>query len=178
MEKTKAKVYAKAKKIKVIATDVDGVLTDGYLFINDKEIEPFGKFSIHDGMGVTIAHDCGIKIIVISGRKSLCTEARCNKLGIDESHTGIDDKASKLTEIANRLELDFSEIAYIGDDLIDLKAMGLVGFKVAPNNAVKFVKKHVDFVTKCNGGEGALRELVELILKSQGRFNKYLDQYL
>ena len=85
----------------------------------------------------------------------------------DEAHTGIQDKAQKLTEIAQRLKLDFSQLAYVGDDLIDLKAMGLVGFKVAPKNAVKFVKQHVDYVTECNGGDGALREVVELILKSQ-----------
>lgn len=174
----KADIYAKAKKVKVIVTDVDGVLTDGFLFINDQEVEPFGKFSIHDGMGVAIAHDCDIKIIVISGRKSLCTEARCSKLGIDEAHTGIQDKAQKLTEIAQRLKLDFSQLAYVGDDLIDLKAMGLVGFKVAPKNAVKFVKQHVDYVTECNGGDGALREVVELILKSQKRYTQYLKKYL
>jgi 3-deoxy-D-manno-octulosonate 8-phosphate phosphatase (KDO 8-P phosphatase) len=174
----KSDIYAKAKKIKVIVTDVDGVLTDGFVFINDTKIEPFGKFSIYDGMGVKIAHDCGIKIIVISGRKSLATEARCSKLGIDEAHTGIDDKASKLAEIALRLKLDYSELAYIGDDLIDLKVMSMVGFKVAPQNAVKSVKQRAHYITTKSGGDGVLREVVDLILKAQKRYTAYVKQYL
>ena len=177
MEKKKDKVKAKAKKIKVIVTDVDGVLTDGSLTINELEQEPFGKFSIMDGFGIVMAHDCEIKLIVISGRKSLCTEARCKKLGIDEIHTGIHDKAAKMLEIAERLNLDLSEVAYIGDDLIDLKVMGLVGLKIAPKNGVKLVKQYVDYITKVNGGEGALREVVELILKAQKRYKKYVKQY-
>lgn len=178
MENKKSKLRDKACNVKVIVTDVDGVLTDGGLFINEQECEPFGRFSILDGLGVVMAHDNDIKVIVISGRKSLCTEARCKKLGIDEIHTGVANKALKLTEISDRLQLNLAEIAYIGDDLIDLKAMGLVGFKVAPKSAVKFVKQHVDYVTKAKGGEGALRELVELILKSQKRYKKYVNQYL
>ena len=173
----KKSIKAKAKKIKIIVTDVDGVLTDGYLFIDENEREPLGKFSILDGFGIVMAHACDLKIIVISGRKSMCTEARCHKLGIDEIHTGISDKAAKLTEIAERLQLDFSEIAYIGDDLIDLRVMGLVGFKAAPKSGVKVVKKYVDYITKAKGGEGSLRELVEYILKAQKRYTKYVKSY-
>lgn len=178
MENKKSKIKDKARRVAVIVTDVDGVLTDGSLVIDEKESEPFGKFNILDGLGIRMAHDNQIKIIVISGRKSLCTEARCKKLGIDEIHIGVQDKAAKLVEIAKRLELDMSELAYVGDDLIDLKAMSLTGFKVAPKNAVKFVKQHVDYVTKLKGGQGALREVVELVLKSQKRYKKYVKQYL
>ena len=172
------KIYDKAKKIKVIVTDVDGVLTDGFVFINEDKMEPFGKFSIYDGMAIEIAHDSGIKLIVISGRKSLATEARCSKLGIDEAYTGIKDKAQKLTDIASRLKLDFSELAYIGDDVIDLKVMSLVGFKIAPQNAVEEVKQRVDYITTKKGGDGVLREVVELILKSQDLYTDYLNRYL
>ena len=119
-----------------------------------------------------------MKIIVISGRKSLSTEARCNKLGIDEYYTGVEDKASKLVEIVKRLNLNYSEIMYIGDDLIDLKVMSMVGFKVAPRNAVEAVKERVDYVTSKNGGDGALREVVDLLLKSQGRYTEYINRYL
>ena len=172
------KLYDKAKKIKVIVTDVDGVLTDGSIFINEDKIEPFGKFNIYDGMAIDIAHGSWLKLIVISGRKSRATEARFNKLGIDEVYTGIEDKAKKLAEIALRLELDFLELAYIGDDVIDLRAMAMVGFKVAPNNAIEAVKQRVDYITTKNGGEGVLREVVELILKSQDRFDEYINRYL
>ncbi len=177
MENKKRLIKEKAKKIKIIITDVDGVLTDGSLFIDGDEIEPFGKFNILDGYAVVIAKECNLRIIVISGRKSLCTEARCKKLGIEEVYTGINDKAAKLTEIKEQSSLDFAEVAYIGDDLIDLRAMGLVGFKVAPKNAVKIIKRHVDYVTKAKGGKGALRELVEYILKAQKRYIEYTNQY-
>ena len=171
-------LYDKAKKIKVVVTDVDGVLTDGSIFINEDKIEPFGKFNIYDGMAIDIAHRNGLKLIVISGRKSRATEARYNKLGIDEVYSGVEDKAKKLAEIILRLELDSSELAYIGDDVIDLRAMAMVGFKVAPNNAVEAVKQRVDYITTKNGGEGVLREGVELILKSQDRFDEYINRYL
>ncbi|MCC2645240.1 MAG: 3-deoxy-manno-octulosonate-8-phosphatase [Burkholderiales bacterium] len=166
-----------ASKVKVIVTDVDGVLTDGYILIDENGNEPFGKFSIYDGFGIVMAHACGIKIIVISGRQSKCTEVRCRKLGIDEVYTGVHNKSERLKEIANRLNLNFNEMAYIGDDLIDLGAMSLVGFKVAPQNAVQTIKDYVDYVTKAYSGDGALRELVDLILKSQNLYDEYVKQF-
>lgn len=167
----------KAQRVKIIVTDVDGVLTDGYILIDENGNEPFGKFSIYDGFGIVMAHACGIKIIVISGRQSKCAEMRCKKLGIDEVYTGVHNKSEKLKEIAARLDLSYDEMAYIGDDLIDLGAMSLVGFRVAPGNAVQTVKDYVDYVTTASGGEGALRELVDLVLKFQGRYDKYVKQY-
>lgn len=167
----------KAKNVKVIVTDVDGVLTDGYIVIDEHGNEPYGKFSIYDGFAVVMAHACEIKIIVISGRQSKCTEIRCRKLGIDEVYTGVINKSEKLKEIATRLNISFDEMAYIGDDLIDLGAMSLVGFKVAPKNAVQTVKDYVDYVTKTSSGEGVLREMVDMILKSQGRYDDYAKQF-
>lgn len=167
----------KAKNIKVIVTDVDGVLTDGYIVIDENGNEPFGKFSIYDGFAIVMAHALGIKIIVISGRKSKCTEMRCKTLGIDEVYTGVHNKSEKLKEISTRLDLRFDEMAYIGDDLIDLGAMSLVGFKVAPQNAVQTVKDYVDYITTAKSGDGALRELVDLVLKCQGRYDDYVKQF-
>ncbi|MCC2626203.1 MAG: 3-deoxy-manno-octulosonate-8-phosphatase [Burkholderiales bacterium] len=170
-------IVEKAKDVKVIVTDVDGVLTDGYITIDENGNEPFGKFSIYDGFAVVMAHACGLKIIVISGRQSKCTEVRCRKLGIDEVYTGVPNKSEKLKEIAKRLGLNFNEMAYIGDDLIDLGAMSLVGFKVAPKNAVQTIKDYVDYVTSAASGDGALRELVDLVLNSQGRYDEYVKQF-
>ena len=174
----KQQVKEKAKKIKVIVTDVDGVLTDGYILFDEHYNEPYGKFSIYDGLGIVMAHACGLKIIVISGRKSKCTEIRCTKLGIDEVYTGVDNKSKKLKEVAKKLKLDFAEMAYIGDDIIDLGAMSLVGLKVAPKNAVKTVKQYVDHITKTKSGKGALRELIDLILKAQGKYDIYVKSQL
>lgn len=167
-----------AQKVKVIVSDVDGVLNDGTLYVDANGEESFGSFNIYDGFGVVMAHACGIKIIVISGRRSACTIARCKNLGIDEVHTGILDKKVKLKEIANRLNLRLDEMAYIGDDLIDLKAMNLVGFKVAPKTAMLEMKNRVDYITERGCGDGALRELIEFILHAQGKYQDYLKCYI
>ena len=172
------KLRAQASKIKVIVTDVDGVLTDGFIFINSKMGEPFGKFSIYDGFGIEMAHKAGLKIIVLSGRKSLCTEARCKKLAIDEVYTGVTNKKAHLIELASKLNLNFDEMAYIGDDIIDLGAMGLVGLRVSPANGVKDVQDYVHYVTQARGGDGALRELIELILKSQKKYKEIVNSYI
>ena len=166
-----------ARKIKLIATDVDGVLTDGSIWIDANSKEPFGKFNIYDGMGITIAHKWELKIVVISGRKSGCSEARFAELGVDEVHTGIANKKAKLLEIAEKLAIDLDSIAYIGDDLIDLGAMSIVGFKVAPKNAVAPVKQYVDYITEAKGGEGVLREVIDLILISQNKYDEIIKKH-
>lgn len=170
-------IAKKAQKVKIIVTDVDGVLTDGYILIDENGNEPFGKFNIYDGFGIIMAHACGVKIIVISGRQSKCTEIRCKKLGVDEVYTGVHNKSQKLKEIAGRLDLSYDDMAYIGDDIIDLGAMSMVGFRVAPKTAVQTVKDYVDYVTTASGGDGALRELIDLVLKSQGRYDEYVKQF-
>lgn len=175
---TKKQVTAKARNIKVIATDVDGVLTEGFVFIKGDHEEPFGKFNIQDGLAISLAHKGGLKIVVISGRKSLATEARCHKLGIDLAYTGVSHKQEKLYQVATELGVSCSEIAYIGDDLIDLPAMVVAGLNFAPANAVDDVKKRVDYVSSVSGGNGVLREVVELILKAQGSYDVILAEYL
>ncbi len=171
-------ITQKASKIKVLATDVDGVLTEGFVFIRDDYEEPFGKFSILDGFGIVMSQACGLKTVVISGRKSLSTEARCNKLGMDLAYTGVHDKKAKILEVAQLLNVQLDEIAYIGDDLIDLPAMNQVGFTIAPANAVTDVKKRVDYVSQFAGGHGVLREVVEIILRAQGKYEPFLAKYL
>lgn len=169
-------ITQKAKKIKVIATDVDGVLTDGHVLIDGLGNEPYGKFTIHDGIGVIMAHSCGIRVVVISGRKSLATAKRCKHLGIDEAYTGISNKSLKLRQIAKRLKVNFDEIAYIGDDIVDLGIMSLVGLKIAPKDAVETVIKYVDYVTNAKGGRGVFREVVDLILQAQNKYDAYVKE--
>jgi len=169
-------IMQKAKKIKVIATDVDGVLTDGHVLIDGAGNEPYGKFTIHDGIGVIMAHDCGIKVIVISGRKSLATEKRCKHLGIDEAYTGVTNKSAKLRQIAKRLKINFDEVAYIGDDIVDLGILSLVGLKIAPKDAVETVIRYVDYVTRAKSGKGVFREVVDLILQAQDKYDGYIKE--
>jgi len=171
-------IIKKSEKIKIIATDVDGVLTEGYVFIRDNHEEPFGKFNILDGLAIKLAHAGGLRVVVVSGRKSLATEARCQKLGIDLTYTGVSDKQLKLREIAEETGVLLDEIAYVGDDLIDLPAMVIAGFTCAPANAVYEVKRHVDYVSPVFGGNGVLRDVVELILKAQNKYQAIVAEYL
>lgn len=168
------------KNTKYIITDVDGVLTDGSLFVSGDTSEPLGKFNILDGFAIKeMIPYAGIEIIVISGRKSFVTEARCLNLGIKHIHTGILDKEAKLLEIAQEFGIDLKkEAIYIGDDVIDLKAMALVAISIAPKNAVSSVLERVDIVTVKDGGCGVIREVTETIMSAQGRLNEFLAQYL
>jgi 3-deoxy-D-manno-octulosonate 8-phosphate phosphatase (KDO 8-P phosphatase) len=167
----------KILKIKAIVTDVDGVLTDAGLYIDANGNEPFAKFNIQDGYGTVIASECNLEIIVISGRKSLCTEARCASLGINHYFTGVRDKYSKLVEVMSLLGLNLEQVAYIGDDVIDLKAMNSCGLKIVPKNARQIIKDNADHITLSNGGDGVLRDAVDLILEHQGIYDTYLKKY-
>lgn len=178
MESNQALVLAKAKKIKLLVSDVDGVLTNGELFFNENGEEPFGKFNIYDGYAVIMAHACGLNTAIISGRHSLCTEKRMRALGTEEIHTGVLNKRTKLEEIMERLQLNNDEVAFIGDDLIDLPAMKIAGFTISPKNGVKEITSRVDYVSETAGGHGVLREVVELIIKAQGKYEQYVQRYL
>lgn len=171
-------ILVKASKIKYIVTDVDGVLTDGFVTIDGLGNELYGKFHIHDGFAIKMGHDCGLHFIVISGRKSECTEFRCTKLGITQVYTGIDNKSHKLSALQKDLNISREELAYIGDDIIDIGAMKLCGLKVSPRNGVNEILRYVDYVTSRAGGEGCMRELVEMILFSQNKYQNYIDQFI
>jgi 3-deoxy-D-manno-octulosonate 8-phosphate phosphatase (KDO 8-P phosphatase) len=173
-----SQVSDKLGQIKLIVSDFDGVLSQGGLYLGENGEEVFSKFNIYDGFAVVMAHECGLKVAIISGRKSLCTESRCRNLGIDEVHTGILDKAKTLQEIMLRYGYARHEVAFIGDDLIDLPAMKLVGLTICPQNGVYDVKQRVDYITKTDGGNGVLREVVDLILKHQNKYQDYLQRYL
>ncbi len=171
-------IQAKAKKIKLIVSDVDGVMTRGDLFFDKNGVEPFGQFNIYDGFAIIIAHECGLKTAIISGRHSLCTEERCRALGVEEIHTGVLHKKIKLQEIVERLNLDMEEVVYIGDDLIDLPAIKLAGLSFAPCTAVDEVKDRVDYITNKSCGDGVLREVIELVLNAQDKYQDYVNQFL
>lgn len=173
-----SQISEKFDKIKLIVSDFDGVLSEGGLYLGENGEEIFSKFNIYDGFAVVMAHECGIKVAIISGRKSLCTESRCRNLGIDEVHTGILDKAKTLQEIMFKYGYTKQDVAFVGDDLIDLPAMKLVGLTICPQNGMLDVKQRVDYITQTDGGKGVLREVVELILKQQDKYQDYLQRYL
>jgi 3-deoxy-D-manno-octulosonate 8-phosphate phosphatase (KDO 8-P phosphatase) len=161
----------KGKRIKFLLLDVDGVMTDGKVYIDDDGCET-KAFNIQDGHGITLLRKAGIRVGIISGRSSRAVDIRAKQLSIEEVHQAVDDKLKVYEQILTRYQLKDEEVAYIGDDLIDRPLLQRVGLSVAVANAHEIVKRSVDWVTKRDGGAGAVREVVDHLLKSQGKWSK------
>lgn len=170
---------AQAKKIKLVILDVDGVLTDGRL-IYDNNGDEYKAFSSKDGLGIRLLQNAGIKAALLTGRKSDLVRHRAKNLDIDESlvYQGFHDKRIAYNEIKQTTGLQDNEIAYIGDDLIDLPVMSQVGLPIAVNDADPFVQKQAHWTTQTKGGRGAVREACELILEAQGKLQSIRESYL
>ncbi|MFH1613142.1 MAG: HAD hydrolase family protein [bacterium] len=166
----------KLKKIKLLILDVDGVMTSGQLFYGESG-EILIAFNILDGLGIEIAIRQGLNVIILTRRTGQSIIYRSNKLGIKEVYKGIEDKKIILEEIKNKHNLSYEEISYMGDDLIDLSCMRKVGLAVAVNNAVQELKEISHYVTHKKGGEGAVREIIELILKAQNKWEQEVQKY-
>lgn len=170
----------KASKIKMLVMDVDGVLSDGKIIYDANGVET-KNFHVQDGFGIELIHKAGIKTAIITGRSSPIVEKRAKELKISHFLQGRPDKLTALQEIlANDLKgkISLEECAYIGDDWVDIKAIQAVGFAVAVANAHSEVIKRVDMVTTRKGGEGAVRELCDLILKGTGNYEDSLNKIL
>jgi len=155
------------KKIRLVATDVDGVLTDGGLYYSDSG-EQTKKFNVWDGLGLVLLKRAGLVTAVITMDQTPLVNVRAAKLGISEIHQGVRDKLAVLNELSSKYGIQLEEIAYVGDDVPDLPALQAVGFSAAPANAREPVRKKVRYVCKAKGGEGAVREVADLILAAQG----------
>lgn len=166
----------KAVKIKLVILDVDGVLTDGKI-IYDSEGRELKAFNIHDGHGIKLLHTIGIKTAIITGRQSKVVEIRAAELGITDVYQKARDKKSVYRELLNRYQLMDENVAFIGDDLIDLSILKSVGFAVAVFNAVDEVKEYAHMITKRRGGEGAVREVIDFIIKAQGKWDRLIEGY-
>ena len=163
-------------KIKMIISDVDGVWTDGSVYKGFSATEniELKKFSVSDGAAVALIREAGLKVALISGRKSAATEARASELKIKDVYNGTLNKIPPYEELKSKYALSDKEIAYVGDDLIDIPIMEKVAFPIATNNASAPCKKVATYVTKKNGGDGAFREAVEWILLEQGRLDSVI----
>lgn len=168
------KFFLKSKfsKIKCLVLDVDGVLTDGDIFI-DNENRILKKFSVKDGMALKLLQDNDIQIIFLSGGSGQSTENRAIQLGISHCYVNIKNKSQCLRNIQKELGFDSGSTAYVGDDLNDLPLRNAVDLLISPNDACKEMKKISDLVLNNNGGKGAVREVCEIILKSKGLWVKY-----
>lgn len=155
------------KRIRLVATDVDGVLTDGGLYYSDSG-EQIKKFNVWDGLGLVLLKRAGLVTAIITMDQTPLVNVRAAKLGISEIHQGVKDKLAVLKGLSLKYGIPLEEIAYVGDDITDLPALGAVGFSAAPANAREPVRKKVRYVCKAKGGEGAVREVADLILAAQG----------
>ncbi len=168
--------FDRAKKIKLVIFDVDGVLTDGGIYIGTSG-ELFKAFHCQDGLGITLANKFGLQTAILTGRESVITANRAKELGITAVKQGHMDKRNAYKELKSEFNLRDEEIAYVADDLIDLPVFVQVGFRAAVRNARIEVKERAHFVAENDGGKGAVREVLEFILKAQGKWAEIICQY-
>jgi 3-deoxy-D-manno-octulosonate 8-phosphate phosphatase (KDO 8-P phosphatase) len=155
-------------RIRLVAFDIDGVFTDGRFYISDEGVES-KAFHTQDGYGIRQLLDAGIAVAVISGRKSGAVERRMSELGVSHVIQGCADKVAALDNIIATLNISTAECAYVGDDIPDLPLLNHVGFAIAVANAVPALHRQCDYSTSASGGQGAVREISELILGAQSR---------
>lgn len=156
--------------------DVDGVLSDGGIILDSRGNEN-KVFNVYDGAGIAYLHYAGIKTAIITGRRSKTVSYRAKELGILEVHQNTLQKVNALNKILVKYKLSPNEVCYIGDDLPDIPVMKKAGFAVAVRNARTEVRKYAHYVTRLNGGKGAVREVAEKILKTQNKWKLILGKY-
>jgi 3-deoxy-D-manno-octulosonate 8-phosphate phosphatase (KDO 8-P phosphatase) len=170
-------VMEKARKLKLLILDVDGVLTDGKLFF-DNEGNEYKAFHARDGHGIKLLRQTGVEVAVISGRKSNSVALRMKNLGIEYVYQGHENKIAAFNEIIEKLRITPDQAAHVGDDLLDLPIMTRVGLAIAVNDANFAVKQRADWHTRLPGGHGAVREVCDLIIQAQGHFDEVVSAYL
>lgn len=166
----------RAKKIKSVIFDVDGVLTDGRMIYDDKGRE-LKFFDVQDGMGIHLLNKAGIKTMIITARKTPIVTKRAKDLGINHVFQGDHQKLKPYEFILKKFKYNDDEVCFIGDDVIDISILRRVGLPVAVSNACDDVKQIAFYVTKKSGGRGAVREIAEVILKSQNKWNSLLRKH-
>ena len=170
-------ILEKARQIRVVIFDVDGVLTDGSLLLGDDGQE-YKAFYSRDGHGMKMLRASGVEIAIITGRSSEVVKHRVADLGIEHVYQGQLDKIVAFEHLVGELGADADAIAYVGDDVVDLPVMRKVGFAIAVQDAHPLVKQHAHWQTPSNGGRGAARDVCELIMEAQGTLQAQLQRYL
>ena len=168
---------SRAKLIRLMAFDVDGVMTDGGLYFSDSG-EEFKRFNSLDGHGLKMLRASGVEVAIITGRTSRCVEARARNLGVAHIFQGVEHKLEAMVELLNRLKLSRDAAAYMGDDVVDLTVMRHVGLAISVPESPLLVHKYSHYVTQRGGGHGAVREACELIMSAQGTLDDQLAPYL
>lgn len=166
----------KARKVKLFILDVDGVMTDGRIIFDEKGNE-IKMFHVRDGHGIVLAHQAKLRSAILTGRASEVVTKRAAELGIELVFQKVYNKLEVFEAILKQTGLPSEEIAYIGDDVVDIPVLRRVGFSAAVADAVVEVKEVVDYVLEREGGKGAVREFIEFILKAQGVWSQLIAQY-
>jgi 3-deoxy-D-manno-octulosonate 8-phosphate phosphatase (KDO 8-P phosphatase) len=161
---------------KLIATDIDGVWTDGGMYYSESGEEE-KRFHTYDSAGVVFCRHLGIPVVILTGEPSLAVRRRAEKLNIAYCYTGLTDKLAVLRAVCGNLGVLLSEVAYIGDDINDIAVLRAVGFSACPVSAPAYIQKTVDRVLTKKGGEGVFREFVEVILADAGLLDTVLSNY-
>lgn len=169
-------VIEKAKQVKLVIFDVDGVLTDGSIYLGD-DGQQYKAFNSRDGHGMKMLQNTGVKIAIITGRISKVVEHRVAELGIEHVYQGQRNKLPVFESLIGELALRPNNVAYVGDDIVDLPVMTRVGLAICVQDAHPLVKRHAHWVAKSSGGHGAVREVCELIMDAQGMLSQVLNEY-
>lgn len=167
----------KARHLKALVLDVDGILSDGFVTLTNSGDE-IKSFDIRDGLGMKLVQQAGLKVIIITGRKSNIVEKRMSDLGVDLVFQGREDKGIALREACAQLKLLPEDCLYMGDDWPDLSAFAIAGLKVTVPNGHEEVRRRADLVTQANGGRGAVREVCDMLLNARGVYEELLAKYL
>lgn len=170
-------ILKKAAKIELLILDVDGVLTDGHIYLSEHQ-EIFKAFHVHDGLGIKILQSSGIQTAIITGSQSAIVRLRAKYLGIPHVYQVNENKVEAYEHLLEKLGLNHEAVAYLGDDLPDLPLMQRVGLGIAVANAIPFIREHASWVTQANGGKGAAREVCDLILRAKGLLPDIYNSYL
>ncbi len=168
---------ARAAKVKLFIFDVDGVLTDGSLHYG-ADGEAFKTFNVQDGLGIKLLQESGVLTGIISARRSPQVTARAKDLGIEFVHQGGHDKLTPFRALLAQLELTEEQVAFIGDDVVDLPLLSRAGFAVSVPNGRAEVQGRAHYVTQHAGGHGAVREICEFVLRAQGNYDRIMAQFL
>jgi 3-deoxy-D-manno-octulosonate 8-phosphate phosphatase (KDO 8-P phosphatase) len=167
----------KAARLVLMGFDVDGVLTDGTLYFSSQGDE-IKAFSSLDGHGLKMLQRAGVEIAIISGRSSRALELRAGNLGVKELHMGVEDKRALLVELAAKRGIELAQTGYMGDDVVDLPILRACGFSASVADAHGEVRARVDYVATKGGGRGAVREVCDLIIRAQGKWDAAMADYL
>ena len=172
-----SELIARAKKIRLLVLDVDGVMTDGRLIIGDDGLE-YKAFNSQDGLGMRLLKASGVDLAIITGRTSNVVTQRAESLDIKFYFQGVDDKLAAFLELAEKAGLPHDECAFMGDDVVDLPPMRRSGLAITVPASPDLVKKHAHYITSKEAGQGAVREVCELIMQAQGTFENQMAKFL